>query len=56
MGYLRRISNYLKIITLYDPTHRTSMIDLLTINVETPVIDSVCSLTKVFSGLICMNP
>ena len=56
MGYLRRISNYLKRITLYDPTHRTSIIDLLAISVETPVIDSVCSLTKVFSELIYMNP
>ena len=56
MGYLKRILNYAKIISLYDPTHMMSMVDLVAIGVETLKIDSECSLEKEFTKLICMNP
>ena len=56
MGYLRRTSNYPKRITLSDLTHMMSMTDLVAIGVETPRIDSGCSLEKEFTELICMNP
>ena len=46
MGYLRGISNYLKRISLFDPTHMTNMADLVAINVETLRIDSGCSFEK----------
>ena len=55
MGYSRRTSNYLKRITLSDPTHVMSMIDLVAISVETPRKDIGCSLEKEFTELICMN-
>ena len=56
MGYLRRTSNYLEIISLSNPTH-TMIIDVpIAIGVETLRIDSGCSLEKEFTELICMNP
>ena len=33
-----------------------SVADVVTITVETPKIDSTCSLKKEFIELICMNP
>ena len=56
MGYLRRASNYPKRITLYDPTHMMSIVDLGAIDMETLSIDSGCSLEKEFAELIRMNP
>ena len=56
MGYSRRTSNYLKRITRPDLTHMMSMVDLVAIGVETPMIDSGCSLEKEFTKLIRMNP
>ena len=56
MGYSRRTSNYPKIITLFDPTHMMSMVDLVTIVVDTLKINSGCSLEKEFTELIYMNP
>ena len=53
---MRRISNYLERITLSDLTHMISMADLVAISVETPRIDSGCSLEKEFIELIRMNP
>ena len=37
-------------------THMMSMTDLMAIGVETPRIDSGCSLEKEFIKLILMNP
>ena len=56
VGYLRRISNYLKKIALFDPTHMKSMIDALAIILETLRIYNRCSLEKAFIELIYMNP
>ena len=56
MQYLRMTSNYPEIIPLSDSTHMMSMIDLVAISVETPKIDSGCSLKKRFTESICMNP
>ena len=56
MGYLRRTSNYLKRIELSNLTHMMSIIDPITIGVETLMIDSHYSLEKEFTGLIHMNP
>ena len=56
MGYLRRTSNYTERIILSDLTHMMSMADLVAISVETPRIDSGCSLEKESIELICMNP
>ena len=56
MRYLRRTSNFLERITLSDLTHMMSMADRVAISVETPRIDSGCSLKKYFTELICMNP
>ena len=56
MGYSRRTSNYPERITLSNPTHRMSMVDLIAIGVETLRIDSGCSLEKDFIELIRMNP
>ena len=52
MGYSRRTSNYPKRITLSDLTHMMSMADPVAIDVETPRIDSGCSLEKEFTELI----
>ena len=56
MDYSRRTLNYLKRIALYDPTNMMNMVDLVTINVKTLRIESVCSLEKEFTELIYMNP
>ena len=56
MGYSRRTSNYPKRITLSDLNHMMSMADHVAIGVETPRIDSGCSLEKEFTKLIRMNP
>ena len=56
MGYSRRTSNYPERISLFDPSHMTSMVDPLAIGVETLRIDSGRSLEKEFIELICMNP
>ena len=44
MGYLRETSNYLKRISLSDPTHMKSMANPVAISMETLRIDSGCSL------------
>ena len=46
MEYSRRSSNYLKTIVVSDLTHMMSIVDLVTISVETLKIDSGCSLEK----------
>ena len=56
MGYSRRTSNYPERIALSDLTHMMSMADPVAIRIETPRIDSGCSLEKEFTELICMNP
>ena len=55
VGYLRRTSNYLERIVLFDPTHMMSMTDFVNIDVETLRIDNGYSLEKDFSELIYMN-
>ena len=55
MGYSRRTLNYLERIALSDLTHMMSMDDHVAISVETPRIDSWCSLEKEFTELIRMN-
>ena len=52
----RRTSNYPERIALSNPTHMISMVDIITIGVETLRIDSGCSLEKEFTELIRMNP
>ena len=54
--YSRRTSNYPERIILSDLTHMMSMADLMAISVETPRMDSRCSLEKEFTELIRMNP
>ena len=56
MRYLRRTSNYPERITLIVLAHMMSMADHVAIGVETPRIDSGCSLEKEFTELIRMNP
>ena len=56
MGYSIRKSNYPKRIALSNPTHMMSMVNPITIGVETLRIDSGCSLEKEFTKLIRMNP
>ena len=48
-GYLRRTSKYLESIAVSDPIHMTSMVDLVAINVETPMIDTF-SFDKIEKG------
>ena len=55
VGYLRGTSNYLKRITLSDPTHMMSMVDPV-IGVKTLSTNSGCSLEKDFTELIHMKP
>ena len=45
-GYLRRTLNYPERIALFDPTHMISMVDLITIGIETLRIDGGRSLEK----------
>ena len=56
MGYSRKASNYPERISLSNLTHMMSMADTIAIGVETPRIDSGCSLEKEFTELIHMNP
>ena len=56
MKYSRRTSKYSQRIALFDRTHVMSIADLVAIGVETPRIDSGCSLEKEFTELIGMNP
>ena len=56
MGYSRRTSNYPKRITLSNLSHMMSIADPIAIGVETPRIDSGCSLEKEFTEMIRMNP
>ena len=56
MGYSRRTLNFSKRKALFDPTHMMSMVDLVTVGVETLRIDNGCSLEKDFTELIHMNP
>ena len=56
MRYSRRLSNYQEIITLSNPTHTMSMVDLVAICVKTLRIDSGCSLEKEITELIHRNP
>ena len=49
MGHLRKTLNYAERIVLSNMTHMMSIVDLVAINVETPRIDSGCSLKKEFS-------
>ena len=56
MGNLRRTSNYPERIVLSDLTHMMSMADHVAICVETPRMDSGCSLEKELTELIRMNP
>ena len=56
MRYSIRTSNYPERIALSDLTHMMSMVDPVAIGVETPRIDSGCSLEKEFIELIRMNP
>ena len=56
MGYSRRTSNHPERITLSDLTHMTSMADPVAIGVETPRIDSGCSLKKELTELMRTNP
>ena len=55
MRYSRRTLNCPKIIALFDLTHIITMVDPITMNEETPMIDSGCSLKKEFTKLIYMN-
>ena len=56
MGYSKRTSNYTERIVLSNPAHMMSMANHVAISVETPRIDSGCSLEKEFIELIYMNP
>ena len=56
MGYSRGTLNYLERISLSDPTHMISMVDLVVINTETLHIDSRFSFEKDVTELSCMNP
>ena len=53
---MRRTSKYLESIAVSDPIHMMSMVDLVAINVETPMIDSGCSFDKEFNEFIHMDP
>ena len=56
MRYSRGISNYPKLIVIYDLTHMINIDDPIAIGVETLMIDCGCSLEKEFIELIRMNP
>ena len=47
--------NYPETIAHYDLTHMMSMIDHVTIGMETLRIDSGCSSIRDFTELICIN-
>ena len=46
MGNSRKISNYSERLALFNRAHMMSMADLVAIDVETPSIDSGCSIEK----------
>ena len=52
----QRTSNYFKRMTLLNITPMMSMVERVAIGMETPKIDSKCSLKKEFNELICINP
>ena len=56
MRYSRKTLNYLERIALSDLIHMMSMAYPVAISVEALKIDSMCSLEKEFTKLICMNP
>ena len=56
MGYSKKTSNHPERITLSNPTHMMSMVDPVTIGVETLMIDNGFSLDKELTELIRKNP
>ena len=56
MRYLRKTSNYLQRIILFDSTSMMSMIDLITIGIKTPRIDSGYYVEEEFIELTYKNP
>ena len=48
MGHLRKTSNYLERIILSNQAHTMSMSNLVSIGVETPMLDRGCYLKKEF--------
>ena len=56
MGYLRRTSNYLEEIIIFDLINIMSITDLVVVSVVTSIIYNVCSSKKEFSELVRMNP
>ena len=56
MEYLKRILNYSEKILMFDLTHTMSIVDPTVIGMETPKIDTRCSVEKEFILLIHMNP
>ena len=56
MGYFTRTLNYLERIKFFNLTRMMSMADLIAIDMETPRIDSGCSVEKEFTILICIHP
>ena len=55
MRYSRSTTNYSKRIELSDPTHMMSMVDPVTISIETLRIDRGCSVKKEFIEFIHMK-
>ena len=55
-GYSRKTSKYLKIIITFDLAYMMSMVDLVMMGMEIPMIDNRCSLEKKFTKWIHMNP
>ena len=55
-GIFKKDIELSKRIALSDLTHVMSMTGFMAIGVETPMIDSGCSLEKEFTELIRMNP
>ena len=55
MGYLKRTSNYLEGITLFDPTYKMSVTNHVAVGVNTLRIYTGCSLEKEFIELIRIN-
>ena len=56
MRYLRRTSNYLERLIIFDVAHMISIAYLVAIRVERPRIGIGCSLKKEFTEVIHMNP
>ena len=55
MGYSKRRLSFLERIILFDSIHMMSMTSYLAIGVKILRIDSICSLEKKFTKLICMS-